>query len=720
MTQLPTGAARAAVVGPYRLLEKIGEGGMGEVWLAEQVRPVHRQVAVKVIKAGMDTAQVVARFEAERQALALMDHPAIARVFDAGATVEGRPYFAMEFVRGEPITRYANRHKLSIRERIELLIQVCVGVQHAHQKGIIHRDLKPSNVLVTVRDDRPVLKIIDFGVAKATTQSLTERTLHTEIGALVGTPEYMSPEQAEMGGDIDTRTDVYALGVMLYELLTGALPFDGKMLRSQALDDIRRTIREKDPPRPSTRITTATEADGESGVDRARLSRALRGDLDWITMKALDKERTRRYATVGELAADLQRYMANLPVLAGPPSASYRMRKFVSRNRAAVVAAGTFVALLLAFAVAMTVQMSRISRERDRANVEASRANREADVATQVTNFLVGLFNVSDPSEARGNTLTAQQILDRGAAAIDKNLGNQPEVRARLQMAIGTVYTNLGRLSAAEPLLKQAAETMTKTSGAEDPSVLSTLSSLADLYWYQGRFHDAELLYRRIYEGRKHRLGDNHRSTMRAGFDLASALAGEDRFDDAEAIYRTVYEQQRRNLGEEDHDTVQTIGNLSSLYWARGRYAEALPLATRSYELQRKTSGPDHPATLEAMHNVATTYDRLGDFANAEAMYLATIEGKRRIQGEAHPSTLLTRLRFAQMRRRQGRFADAETQLSLAHDALTAAGANANRQRAQQVAEEYVSLYEAWNRPAQAAHWRTDLANIDAATPAPR
>ena len=288
---------------------------MGEVWLAEQTRPVHRQVALKVIKAGMDTAQVVARFEAERQALALMEHPAIARVFDAGATPQGRPYFAMEYVRGEPITTYADRHKLTIRDRIALFLGVCEGVQHAHQKGIIHRDLKPSNVLVMVRDDRPVPKIIDFGVAKATTQTLTDRTLHTELGALIGTPEYMSPEQAEMSGlDVDTRTDVYALGVILYELLTGTLPFESKALREMSLDEIRRTVREVDPPRPSTRVTTtAASADAASPrrVAATRLASQLRGDLDWITMMALEKDRTRRYPTVSELAADLHRHLEN-------------------------------------------------------------------------------------------------------------------------------------------------------------------------------------------------------------------------------------------------------------------------------------------------------------------------------------------------------------------------------------------------------------------------
>ena len=347
-------------IGPYRLVEPLGEGGMGIVWLAEQARPVRRQVALKIIKAGMDTAQVVARFEAERQALALMDHPAIARVLDVGATPEGRPYFVMEYVRGESISGYCARHKLPTRARLDLFLQVCDGVQHAHQKGIIHRDLKPSNVLVAIQGDRPVPKIIDFGVAKATTQSLTERTLHTELGAFVGTPEYMSPEQAEMSGlDVDTRTDVYSLGAILYELLTGVMPFESKALRAQLLDELRRTLREVDPPRPSTRVSSLTTATGDrpaTHVAPGKLASELRGDLDWITMKALEKDRTRRYGSASDLAADVRRHLDDQPVLAGPPTATYRVGKFVCRHRGGVAAAAALAVLLVGFGVTMAVQ----------------------------------------------------------------------------------------------------------------------------------------------------------------------------------------------------------------------------------------------------------------------------------------------------------------------------------------------------------------------------
>src|SRR5271156_2682878 len=354
------------VIGPYQLLQLIGEGGMGQVWLAEQQQPVHRRVALKLIKVGMDTREVVARFESERQALALMDHPAIAKVFDAGSTPEGKPYFVMEYVDGLPINQYCDRHRLTMRQRMELFIQVCEGVQHAHQKAIIHRDLKPSNVLVVEQDNKPVPKIIDFGLAKATAQRLTDKTMFTELGVIMGTPEYMSPEQADQSEqNIDTRTDVYSLGVILYQLLVGALPFDAKAMRTAGFEEILRKIREEEPPKPSTRIRSTGDASAASAEKRNEEPRSfaqhLRGELDWITMKALEKDRVRRYGTAPEFSADISRYLRNEPVVAGPATAAYRMKKYAVRHRIALGAAAGLVLLLAGFVVVQAAELRRIT-----------------------------------------------------------------------------------------------------------------------------------------------------------------------------------------------------------------------------------------------------------------------------------------------------------------------------------------------------------------------
>jgi eukaryotic-like serine/threonine-protein kinase len=679
---------------------------MGEVWLAQQVEPVQRQVAVKVVKAGMDSARVVARFEAERQALALMDHPTIAKVLDAGTTPEGRPYFAMEYVRGESITTYCDRQRLPVRERLELFIQLCDGVQHAHQKGIIHRDLKPSNVLVSITDDRPVPRIIDFGIAKAVAQPLTDHSLFTELGTFIGTPEYMSPEQAEMTPlDVDTRSDVYSLGLLLYELLVGTLPFDRQALRQAGLDEIRRTIRDTDAPRPSTRVlqlgSDAEQTAAQRQTQPSKLRSRLRGDLDWITIKALEKDRTRRYATANALAMDLRRHLANEPVMAGPPSAAYRTGKFVRRHRGGVAAAATLVTLLGVFAVVMTIQAGRIARERDRANQEAA-------TARQVSDFLAGLFKVSDPSEARGNTLTAREILARGTAQVEGSLKDQPQVQARLQATIGTVHTGLGLYAEAERLPKRALETQQRVVGTDSPETLATADALAEVYFHQRKLQEAQALYKGLVERRTRLLGEEHADTLRANFDLASTYLGQGQLTEFERLARETLVKQRRVLGNAHSDTLSSLNNLQNFHYRQRQYAEAQPLAQEVYEGRRRLVGDDHPDTLRALHNVATIYDALGDVAEAERLYLKVIDARRRVVGPEHPDTCATLRRLALMYAKQRRYQESEsTALAAYQGYLKRFGDDYVATR--EVVEQIATLYTSMGRPDAAAQWRAKL-----------
>ncbi len=452
-------------IGPYKLFQKIGEGGMGVVYMAEQHEPVRRKVALKIIKPGMDTRQVIARFEAERQALAVMDHPHIAKVLDAGATDSGRPYFVMELVNGIPITHFCDEQHLTPKERLELFVPICHAVQHAHQKGIIHRDLKPSNILVALYDNKPVPKVIDFGVAKATSQALTEKTMFTQLGQVVGTLEYMSPEQAQRNQlDIDTRSDIYSLGVVLYELLTGDTPFDRTRLRSAAMDEMLRIIREEDPPRPSTKLSSSQNLPSVAAnrkVEPAKLTAFVRGEIDWIVMKALDKDRARRYESASSFADDVQRYLSHEPVLACPPSATYRFRKFARRNKVLLATTTTVAAALVLGLIGTTWQSVRATRaerkaveneqraiaERDEkekarereaeqrrlAETAQQTASEEAAVAKAVNEFLkddlLGLAGAGAQFEA-GLTpdpdLKLSTLLDRALTKVNERFGEQP------------------------------------------------------------------------------------------------------------------------------------------------------------------------------------------------------------------------------------------------------------------------------------------------------
>jgi eukaryotic-like serine/threonine-protein kinase len=653
----PEGAT-AGQIGPYRLLQVLGEGGMGEVWLAEQSKPLHRKVALKLIKAGMDTKTVVARFESERQALALMDHPNIARVFDAGSSAEGRPYFVMEYVPGLPLTEYCDKHRLTMKERLELFVQVCDGVQHAHQKAIIHRDLKPSNVLVVEQDNKAVPKIIDFGLAKATAQRLTDRTMFTELGAMMGTPGYMSPEQADQREpNIDTRTDVYSLGAILYELLVGVLPFEMKALRAAGLEAILRVIREQEPPKPSTKIRSmgdSSKASAEKRREEPRsFARHLQGELDWITMKALEKDRGRRYGSPAELAADIQRHLRDEPVLAGPPSASYRASKFVRRHRFPVAAAACAMVLLIGFAAAMAVQARRIANERDR-------ADRQAEVAQRAANFMTNMFKVSDPSETRGNSITAREILDKASKDIDTGLTKDPELRAQMMYVMGVVYDNLGLYPLAQALLQQTMDIRRRVLGTESPEALRSMHALALTLDHEGHRTEAEKLQRQTLEARRRVLGPEHPDTLDSMNNLADVLDDQGHYPEAEKLYRETLDIRRRVLGPEHPDTLGSMNNLASVLDDQGHWAEAEKQHRKALDMERRILGPEHPVSLKSMNNLANVLDDEGHYAEAEKLYRETLGIKRRVLGPEHRETLDAMNNLAVVLQHEGHHAEAE------------------------------------------------------------
>jgi serine/threonine protein kinase len=585
------------VIGPYKLLEQIGEGGMGLVFVAEQQHPVKRRVALKIIKPGMDSRQVIARFEAERQALAMMDHTNIARVYDGGSTPAGRPYFVMELVKGTPITHYCDKQRLPTHRRLELFLDVCQAVQHAHQKGIIHRDLKPSNVLVSHHDVSPVIKVIDFGIAKPTSGQLTDMTVYTAFAQLVGTPLYMSPEQAGSGDlDVDTRSDVYSLGVLLYELLTGTTPFDGETLKSAGYEEMRRIIREDEPPVPSARLSTMPQAHlctiaDKRSLEPYRLSRQVRGDLDWIVMKALEKDRNRRYESASALASDVQACLNDQSVQACPPSASYRFRKFVRRNRR-LIATLSIILTVLVVATAVSI------RQAFRARAAEQRAASEAEIATAINNFLLqdllrqASVQVHIEEGFAGNpNLTVKEALDRAAAKIETRFQDQPVVEAAIRLTIGRAYRTVGERELALTHLERAADLYTTHLGTDHPATLDSLFFLAMAYQDE-RITDAIALLEHTFERRKATLGPDHSLTLVTLNSLGEACRKAGQLEKAEQVIRRALERKKIALGLDCAITANSIHDLALVCRDSGRYSEAIALFEQATEKLAAFSGP--------------------------------------------------------------------------------------------------------------------------------
>jgi serine/threonine protein kinase/tetratricopeptide (TPR) repeat protein len=688
------------IAGKYKLIDELGRGGMGVVYLAEQIAPVKRKVAVKIIKLGMDTKQVMARFEAERQALAMMDHPSIAKVYDAGATETGRPYFVMEYVKGVPITEYCDKHRLNNRERLELFQEVCHGVQHAHQKGIIHRDIKASNILVAINDNKPVPKIIDFGVAKATAQRLTERTMFTEMGQLIGTPEYMSPEQAEMTGlDIDTRTDIYSLGVLLYELLVGALPFDSDTLRAGGLGEIQRIIRETDPPKASTRLSSLgdfqTSIAQSRRTDLSALRKELKGDLDWIILKAMEKDRTRRYETVNAMAADIRRHLENEPVLARPPSTTYKLQKMISRHKIGFVFTVALAVLIVGFAIAMTIASTRIAAERDRAEDEAAKA-------TAINAFLQDTLGSANPIEGSDRDITVLEALETASAKIEEAFSNQPEVEVEVRHTIGVTYLRLGHYDKAEEMLKSALSVARTAYSPDHPHLVPPLTSLAVLLHENGKLNDAESLYREALEIRQKHFGPKDEGVASILSNLGILLQDKGDYEAAESIFREILAIDRELLGGDDLNVAIDLNNLGNIMRDKGDYEAGESYLREAISILKKH---EHPWVSVAMSNLGELMNRRGDYEVAEPIFEEALSIGLEHLGEKNQDIAKLHSRYGECLLRLGKNEEAENKLLAALPILMDTLGERDA-RTQQTIGLLVEVYEALNKKAEAEEYR--------------
>jgi serine/threonine protein kinase/tetratricopeptide (TPR) repeat protein len=698
-------ARPGTVIGPYKLLQQIGEGGMGTVFMAEQTEPVQRKVALKLIKSGLDSRQVIARFEAERQALALMDHPNIAKVLDAGTVpfqiadcrlqIEkpvsssnlqsaignlqspGRPYFVMELVKGVPITKYCDEHHLTPRERLELFVPVCQAVQHAHQKGIIHRDIKPSNVMVCLYDGRPVPKVIDFGVAKAAGPKLTERTLFTELGQVVGTLEYMSPEQAELNQlDVDTRSDIYSLGVLLYELLTGTTPLERGRLKQAAFLEVLRLIREEEPPRPSTRLSTTEQLPSiaaNRGLEPKKLSGMVRGELDWIVMKALEKDRSRRYETANGLAADVLRYLADEAVQACPPSLAYRFRKFVRRNRGPVLAGTLLILALIGGVFGTTIGLIRAVQARAGEETQRIEAETQAELARKneraanereaetraVLDFVENkVFAAARPKDQEGGRGFDVKLADAVRAAlpfVNKSFTTQPLIEARLRMSMGLSFMYLGDNKTAIEQYQAARQLYTQHRGPDHLDTLKSIGNVALASSAAGRFQEALKLREETLELMKAKLGPDHPDTLSSMHNLAISYAEAGRTAEALRLKEETLRLRKDKLSVDDPDTLSSMNSVALAYIAGGRPQEALELLEETLRRRKAVLGPDHPETLATMNNLGLAHATLGRDQEALELFEETLRRRKGVIGLDHPDTLTTMANLANSYAKTGR-----------------------------------------------------------------
>ena len=696
-TSLPSPVPTPETIGPYRILGVLGEGGMGTVYEAAETGPVRRRVALKIIRAGLNSREVLARFALERQALALMNHDGIAKVFHAGETEHGEPYFAMELVHGLSITEYCDSRRLNARQRLELFNTVCQAVQHAHQKGVIHRDLKPSNIIVTEQDGVARAKVIDFGIAKAVSAPLTDFSLVSRLGEPLGTAMYMSPEQAESSGlDVDTRTDIYSLGVILFELLVGETPMAP---RGEAIHIFmaRLASRRTDPPMPSSRlITLGTGGDAVAyarHTDPETLRRQLRGDLDWIVVKALDPDRTRRYDSAAALAADIGRHLANEPVTARAPSTEYRLRKFVLRHRVAVPAVALAV---LAIATSASFAVAGMVRARRAEQL----ARQEAAAARSVTDFLVGLF-APESGEATGNQLTARQLLDRGATRSSRDSQLDPLLRGRILHTVGKAYAALGLYNEARTQLDEALADRMRAQGPTSLPVAETELELAQVTLAHGDPSAAEGHYTRALAIRESLLGRDHPLVARVVFGIGTLRSDQGRLDEAEAMYRRALRIDERStadsaeladdltglgavswkrkqyaqaeslirrsiaireqrLGPDHPDVAASLNNFGALYWSKDRYTDALPLYERVRRIYERTLDPLHPNLAIAYSNLAETYWKLGRFAEAESLFRRSLAMKEQRLAPGNPSLAYTLHGMAGLLRDEKKLPEAE------------------------------------------------------------